>query len=329
MRVLVTGGAGYIGSVTAQALLDAGHSVVIIDNLSTGHQSLLPPDATFIEGSVGDDAIVRAAISNGTDGVKGVPGVDACIHFAASIEAGESMRHPERFFANNTAQTLQLLQSLTEAGVQRFVFSSTAAVYGDPEQVPLREDARLQPTNAYGETKLLVERALPWFASQRGLRYAALRYFNASGATASRGETHDPESHLIPLVLRVALGLADEALIFGDDYPTPDGTCIRDYIHVADLADAHLRAVTALETSPTIVCNLGNGRGFSVLEVIDACRRASGHPIPARVVPRRAGDPAQLIASSDRARSLLGWTPAYPHLDDIVTSAWRWHTRTI
>jgi UDP-glucose 4-epimerase len=320
LKVLVTGGAGYIGSVTAQALIDAGHQVVILDDLTTGYRELVPAGAQLFEGSVGDRTAVQRALGDG--------GVDACVHFAARIEAGESMRAPEVFFENNTSQTLSLLRTLMEAGVERFVFSSTAAVYGDPVRVPIDENDATDPTNTYGETKLLVERALGWLQRLRGLRYASLRYFNASGATPDRGEMHDPESHLIPLVLRVPQGLADEAVIFGDDYPTPDGTCIRDYIHVADLADAHVRAVDALAEHEKIICNLGNGRGFSVKEVIESCRRATGHPIPTRVAERRPGDSPQLVASSIRAREILGWEPSHPHLDDIVASAWAWHNRT-
>lgn len=316
MRVLVTGGAGYIGSVTADALLRAGHDVVILDNFCTGYHELVPTGARLVEGAVSDHDSVLDAIGDG---------VDACVHFAASIEAGESMRRPEDFFTNNTASTLFLLRSLVHAGVSRFVFSSTAAVYGDPIRTPIDEDHPTDPTNTYGETKLLVERALAWLGRLHDFRYASLRYFNASGATPERGELHDPETHLIPLVLRVALGASTQAKIFGDDYPTPDGTCVRDYIHVADLADAHVRALDALETNESLVCNLGNGRGFSVNEVIESCRRVTGHEIPAEVAARRPGDPATLIASSERARALLGWEPKHPDLDDIVRSAWDWH----
>lgn len=317
MNVLVTGGAGYVGSVTSAALLDAGHRVFVLDDLRGGRAEAVPAGAELMERSITDAAAVRDAIARG---------VDACIHFAGRIEAGESMRRPEEFFTANTAASLQLLRLLVEGGVGQFVFSSTAAVYGDPVRVPIDEDDDLGPTNVYGETKLLVERALPWLQRLRGLRYASLRYFNASGATADRGEVHDPETHLIPLVLGVALGMAPEATIFGDDYPTPDGTCVRDYVHVSDLADAHVLALTALEEHEAITCNLGNGRGFSVREVIDACRRATGHDIPVRIAPRREGDPPMLVASSDRARRLLGWEPRHPDIDDIVASAWRWHS---
>ena len=317
MRVLVTGGAGYIGSVTAAALLAEGHDVVVVDDLRRGHRDLVPDGATFIDADAGrPDQFLQQAGK-----------IDACLHFAAAIEAGESMQVPEAFFTANTATTLHLLQGLVEAGIDRFVLSSTAAVYGDPESVPILEDDSLQPTNAYGESKLLVERALEWLARLRGLRSASLRYFNASGATPERGEDHDPESHLIPIVLQVAAGRRESVSIFGTDYPTRDGTCVRDYIHVSDLADAHVAALHALDDHDRLVCNLGNGTGFTVQEVIDSARRVTGHPIPAVEAPRRPGDPAVLVACSDRAKDVLGWKPAHPDLDDIVSSAWKWHQR--
>jgi UDP-glucose 4-epimerase len=319
MKVLVTGGAGYIGSVTSRALIDAGHTLTVLDDLTTGHADAVAPEARFVEGSVSDAQALREALSEG---------VDACVHFAARIEAGESMRSPERFFSANTAGSLRLLEGLVEAGVGRFVFSSTAAVYGEPRATPIGEDHPLQPTNTYGESKLLVERALPWLHRLRGLRYAVLRYFNASGATEELGERHDPETHLIPLVLAAAVGAAPEALIYGDDYPTRDGTCVRDYVHVADLASAHVRALDALRDHATITCNLGNGRGFTVHEVIEACRRVTGADIRVRVVPRRPGDPPELLSSARRAQQLLKWEPTIPDLEDIVASAWRWSTRT-
>ncbi len=317
LRVLVTGGAGYIGSVTAAALLAQRHDVVIVDDLRRGHRDLVPEGATFLEADAGrpDQFLGQAGP------------IDACLHFAAAIEAGESMQVPEAFFTANTAATLNLLQGLVEAGVQRFVFSSTAAVYGDPESVPILEDDPLRPTNAYGESKLLVERALEWLARLRGFRSASLRYFNASGATPERGEDHDPESHLIPIVLQVAAGRRESVSIYGTDYPTRDGTCVRDYIHVADLAAAHVLALHALADADRLVCNLGNGTGFTVQEVIESARRVTGHPIPAVEAPRRAGDPAVLVADSQRARDVLGWTPAHGDLDEIVASAWEWHQR--
>jgi UDP-glucose 4-epimerase len=252
-------------------------------------------------------------------------GVDACVHFAASIEAGESMQRPEAFFANNTAGTLRLLAALTDAGVQRFVLSSTAAVYGSPERVPIDEDDATEPTNAYGESKLLIERALAWMARLRGMRCVALRYFNASGATMDRGEDHDPETHLIPLILQVAAGRRADIRILGTDYDTVDGTCVRDYVHVDDLADAHVRAVERTGVPDLLVCNLGNGDGFSVRQVIEAARDVTGHAIPSVEAPRRPGDPPTLVGSSARARQHLGWRPQHTDLHEIVASAWRWH----
>lgn len=316
MRVLVTGGAGYIGSVTTASLLARGHQVVVVDDLRNGHRNLIPDGARVVVCDVGEPAGYRDLLGD----------VDACLHFAASIEAGVSMTDPHAFFANNTAGTLRLLQALIDAGVDRFVLSSTAAVYGNPERVPIGEDDPTIPTNAYGASKLLIEQTLTWLAELRGLRYAALRYFNAAGATPERGESHDPETHLIPLVLQVAAGRRDAIAIYGTDYPTPDGTCIRDYIHVADLAEAHVNAVEALDAHPRIVCNLGNGTGFSVRQVIETARAIVDCPIPAREEPRRPGDPPQLVASSGRAGDVLGWRPRYD-LDDIIASAWQWHRR--
>ncbi len=317
MRVLVTGGAGYIGSVTVAQLRDRGHEVVVVDDLRSGHAKLVPAGVPVVEADVAEPDTYRTSLA----------GIDACVHFAASIEAGESMQRPEAFFANNTAGTLRLLAALHDAGVGRFVLSSTAAVYGDPERVPIDEDDATRPTNAYGESKLLIERALAWLARLRGMSCVALRYFNASGATAERGEDHHPETHLIPLVLGVAAGRRADIKIFGTDYDTPDGTCIRDYIHVSDLADAHVQAVERHDRAELLVCNLGNGDGFSVREVIDVARDVTGHPIPSAEAPRRAGDPAILVASSQRARQRLGWQPRHASLHDIVASAWAWHRR--
>jgi UDP-glucose 4-epimerase len=316
MRVLVTGGAGFIGATTSAALLRAGHEVVVLDDLSTGHRDAVPPEAEFVRGDVADRAVVEPVVADG---------IDACIHFAALIEAGESMRHPERFFSVNTAGSAQLLEVLLAHGVGRFVLSSTAAVYGEPERTPISEDAPLVPTNAYGESKLLVERMLDWHHRLHGLRTAALRYFNAAGATPGRGERHDPETHLVPLILQVAAGRRDAISVFGTDYPTPDGTAVRDYVHVADLADAHVLALEALDVHDRLTCNLGNGTGFSVREVIEAARRVTGHPIPAADAERRPGDPASLVASADRARELLGWQPQRRDLDVIVADAWAEH----
>jgi UDP-glucose 4-epimerase len=329
MRILVTGGAGYIGGTVAGLLAQNGHKAVVFDNLSHGRRDLLPAGVDFVEGELAD----RPAIENLFIEAKnqGQP-FDGVLHFAALIEAGESMVHPEQFFRNNTASTLSLLEAILAHGPKRLVFSSTAAVYGEPEEVPIPETARLLPTNAYGESKLLVEHMLSWLNRIHGLHYASLRYFNVAGAPegpngVTRGEAHQPESHLIPLVLDVALGRRASIKIFGEDYPTPDGTCIRDYIHVSDLADAHLLALDALNTHDRLIFNLGNGKGFSVREVIESARRVTGHPIPAEVCPRRAGDPAFLIASSEKAIRELGWKPKYTQLDDIVRTAWIWHQK--
>jgi len=316
LRILVTGGAGYIGGTVAQLLLDHGHQVVIYDNLCHGHRSMLPPGAEFIEGDVADRCALEKTLHTKIDGV---------MHFAALIEAGESMRQPEIYFRNNSASTLSLLEAMLATGVKRLVFSSTAAVYGEPESTPIREDAPLRPTNAYGESKLLVERMLEWLNRIHGFRYASLRYFNVAGAIKGRGEAHEPESHLIPLILDVALGRRANIKIFGKDYPTPDGTCIRDYIHVQDLARAHLMAFNALKERDRLIYNLGNGVGFSVREVIESARRVTGHPIPVVEEPRRPGDPAVLIASSEKIGKELGWKPEYTELDAILKSAWEWH----
>jgi UDP-glucose 4-epimerase len=314
MRILVTGGAGYIGSTTAAALLDSGHEVVVADDLSRGHRDAVPAAARFVE--------VDVTVPDAIDEVVGDGAFDACLHFAALIEAGESMRSPERFFAVNTGGSATLLEALLRHGVERFVLSSTAAVYGEPTRTPIEEDDPLSPTNAYGESKLLIERMLAWHHRIHGLRFAALRYFNAAGGTPDRGERHDPETHLIPLVLQVASGRREQISVFGTDYPTPDGSAVRDYIHVIDLADAHVRAVEQLDDHGSVTCNLGNGRGFSVREVVEAVRRVTGHPVPVEEAPRREGDPAILVASSDRARRLLGWKPQHTDLDGIVADAW-------
>ena len=329
MKILVTGGAGYIGGAVTALLAEKGHEAVVFDNLSHGRRDLLPPGVEFVQGELADrselENIFIAARNQGKP-------FDGVLHFAALIEAGESMLRPELFFRNNTASTLSLLEAILAHGPRRLVFSSTAAVYGEPESVPITEDARLLPTNPYGESKLLVEQMLGWLNRIHGLRYASLRYFNVAGAPegpqgVTRGEAHEPESHLIPLVLDVALGRRNSIKIFGDDYPTPDGTCIRDYIHVSDLADAHLLAFDALETRDRLIFNLGNGRGFSVREVIESARRVTGHPIPAEVHPRRPGDPAVLVASSEKAIRELGWKPKYTQLDEIVRTAWAWHRK--
>lgn len=329
MKILVTGGAGYIGSTVAGLLSEKGHEAVVFDNLSHGRRDLLPAGVEFVEGELADrPALENLFISARTQGQP----FDGVLHFAALIEAGESMVHPEKFFRNNAASTLTLLETMLAHGPRRLVFSSTAAVYGEPESVPIKEDARLLPTNAYGESKLMVEQMLGWLNRIHGLRSASLRYFNVAGAPegpdgVTRGEAHEPESHLIPLILDVALGRRKSIKIFGVDYPTPDGTCIRDYIHVSDLADAHLLALGKLGGEERLIFNLGNGQGFSVREVIESARRVTGHPIPAEVHSRRAGDPAVLVASSEKAIRELDWKPRYTHIDDIVRTAWLWHQK--
>jgi UDP-glucose 4-epimerase len=317
LNILVTGGAGYIGSVVTSALIHAGHKVLVYDNLCHGYRSAVHPAAELVVGEVGDAAGLNAVLGKGS--------FDAVMHFAALIEAGESMQVPEKYFRNNTANTLTLLETLLRHKVKRFVFSSTAALYGEPEHNPICETDPLNPANAYGESKLLVERMLAWFHRVHGLRYASLRYFNAAGAAGELGEAHTPETHLIPLVLQVAQGKREGIAIYGTDYPTPDGTCIRDYVHVVDLAEAHLRALEALGRSSQLIYNLGNGRGFSVREVIEVARRVTGHPIPAMESRRRPGDPAVLVASSEKIQRELHWHPRYADLEDIIRTAWEWH----
>jgi UDP-glucose 4-epimerase len=318
MKVLITGGAGYIGSVVVAELLRTNHEVTVYDDLSHGYRKAVPSAAKFVQGEVADRPKLDSIFSSQP--------IDAVMHFAAFIEAGESMKFPERFFRNNSASTLTLLEAMLAHKIRNFVFSSTAALYGDPENIPIRETDTLKPTNAYGESKLLVERMLDWFHRIHGFRYASLRYFNAAGATAELGEAHQPESHLIPLILQVALGKRDAISIFGTDYPTHDGTCVRDYIHVADLADAHVLALQALDKASQLIFNIGNGRGFSVREVVEVARKVTGHPIPVIEAPRRAGDPATLVASSEIIRD-LGWKPRFAELEQIVSSAWEWHKK--
>jgi UDP-glucose 4-epimerase len=317
VKILVTGGAGYIGGTVTKLLLERGHSVVVYDNLCHARRSMVPSGATFVEGDVADTKRLEEIFSSDT-----FAGV---MHFAALIEAGDSMRKPETYFGNNTAATLGLLQAMLNKNLKKLVFSSTAAVYGEPVSTPILEDAALVPTNPYGESKLLVEQMLSWIHRVHGLRYASLRYFNVAGAIPGRGEAHEPESHIIPLILDVALGRRQSIKIFGQDYPTPDGTCIRDYIHVQDLAEAHLLAFEGLDVRDRMIYNLGNGVGFSVREVVESARRVTGHPIPVDEMPRRPGDPAVLIAGSAKIEKDLGWKPKYTQLDDIVRSAWEWH----
>ncbi|GAB4505786.1 MAG: UDP-glucose 4-epimerase GalE [Anaerolineales bacterium] len=316
MNIFVTGGAGYIGSATAEALLEAGHQVTVYDSLITGHRQAVPQGARFVHASLDDSHALAKALTG--------QAFDAVMHFAAFIEAGESMKEPGRFYQNNLVNSLRLVDACVQAGVKRFVLSSTAAVYRSSDQ-PLTEDSLLEPTNVYGHTKLMVEQTLEWYRQIHNLRYAALRYFNACGALPGRGEAHHPESHIIPLILQVPLGQRPYFSLYGTDYPTPDGTCIRDYIHIADLASAHLLALEALDEHERLIYNIGNGNGYSNLEVIEAARAVTGHPIPVQEAPRRAGDPARLVASSDKIRGELGWQPKHVDLHDILASAWEWH----
>jgi UDP-glucose 4-epimerase len=320
LNVLVAGGAGYIGSATSRALLEAGHEVTVFDNLDTGHRAAVPDGAELLVGDTASPEDLDLAFA--------ARSYDVVMDFAAFIEAGESMDQPARYFRNNTANALTLVEAMLRHDVGRLVFSSSAAVFGDPDRVPVVEEERPEPTNPYGESKLQVERMLAWIGSAHGLRWAALRYFNAAGATSPDcGEDHDPESHLIPLVLGVALGRREAVRVYGTDYPTPDGTCVRDYVHVADLASAHLLAMDSLSTRLSARYNLGNGLGYSVREVVDCARRVTGRALPVVESPRRPGDPAILVASSNAIRADYGWTPRYAGLDSIVASAWEWHAK--
>jgi UDP-glucose 4-epimerase len=312
VRLLVTGGAGYVGSVCAKVLLDQGHQVVIVDDLSTGNADAIPAGAEFIDGDM--VALARDLLPGGS--------FDGVLHFAAKSLVGESVEVPEKYWYGNVVATLDLLEVMRSAGTPRLVFSSTAATYGEPESTPITEQAPTRPTNAYGATKLAIDHAITSYAAAHGLAATSLRYFNVAGAYAGLGERHACETHLIPLVLQVAAGRRAEILVFGSDWPTPDGTCIRDYIHIRDLADAHLLALQHCRPGEHRIYNLGNGTGFSVREVIDSCRRVTGLDIPSRDVQRRAGDPAVLIASSERAVNELGWRPQHTGIDEIVSDAW-------
>ena len=312
MKLLVTGGAGYVGSVCAKVLLEQGHEVVVVDDLSTGNADAVPDGARFVQADM-VDAAPDLLSDESFDGV---------LHFAAKSLVGESVVAPELYWHGNVVKTLQLLEAMRAAGTPRMVFSSTAATYGEPESVPITEDAPTRPTNAYGATKLAIDHAITSYAAAHGLAATSLRYFNVAGAYAGLGERHATETHLIPRVLQVASGKREEILVFGDDWPTPDGTCIRDYIHVRDLADAHVLALQTAQPGSHRIYNLGNGTGFSVREVIACCERVVGTPIAARDVERRAGDPAVLIASSDKAVTELGWQPKHTSLDEIVAAAW-------
>lgn len=321
MAILVLGGAGYIGSHTVYELIDAGRDVVVADNLLTGFRAAVHPKARFYQLDIRDRSALDELFTK--EKIEGV------IHFAASSQVGESMSDPLKYYDNNLHGTMVLLQAMVAHGVDKIVFSSTAATYGEPERVPILETDRTDPTNCYGETKLAMEHMMRWVSRAHGLKYVALRYFNACGAHPSGaiGEAHNPETHLIPLILQVPNGQREKISIFGDDYPTKDGTCIRDYIHVSDLAQAHILALDhLLQGGESDVFNLGNGVGFTVKEVIDVTRAVTGHPIPAETCPRRAGDPAQLIASSKKAVEQLGWKPKYNDLNTIIASAWKWHS---
>ncbi len=316
MKIFVTGGAGYIGSATADALIQAGHSVTVFDSLVTGHRAAVPAEAKFIHASLDDSHALAEALTTTR--------FDAIMHFAAFIEAGESMKDPGKFFRNNFTNSLQLMEIAVQTGVKKIVFSSTAAVYRSSDE-PLTEESPLGPTNVYGHTKLMTEQALEWYRTIHGLHYAALRYFNACGALPGRGEAHQPESHLIPRVLQIALGQAESATIYGTDYPTPDGTCIRDYIHIADLVSAHILALDALDRRDMLTYNVGSGNGFSVREVIETARKVTGHAIPVVESPRRPGDSARLVASPKKIINELGWNPTRTNMQEILSSAWEWH----
>ena len=311
MKLLVTGGAGYVGSVNATRLIESGHEVVVLDDLSTGHEDAVPEGARFVRGDIDD--VIGSVLAEGFDGV---------LHFAAKSLVGESMVDPAKYWQGNVVTSLRLLDAMREHGTPRLVFSSTAATYGEPEEVPISESAPTRPTNTYGASKLAIDHAITSYAAAHGLAAVSLRYFNVAGAHGSVGERHAVETHLIPLVLQVALGQREQIQIYGEDWPTEDGTCVRDYIHVTDLADAHLLALEHATPGEHRIYNLGNGTGFSVKQVIETCREVTGHPIPAAVAPRRAGDPAVLVASSERARTDLGWKPERADLTGIVRDAW-------
>ena len=316
MNVFVTGGAGYIGSICVEEMLNAGHRITVFDNLTEGHRSAVDARASFVLGDLSDQDLITRSIQEAK--------AEAVMHFAANALVGESMTNPGKYFGNNVGNGVKLLNACVAAGVKKFVFSSTCATYGPPDRVPMTEDLPQRPINPYGESKLMFERILQWYQELHGLEFVALRYFNAAGATEQFGEHHRIETHLIPNVLKVALGQATQCEIYGTDYPTPDGTCIRDYIHIVDLAQAHILALAGGRQG---FYNLGNGDGYSVREVIEMCEKVSGQKIPAVEKPRRPGDPPKLVAAADKARRELGWNPKFPKIEDIVTSAWRWHVK--
>ena len=316
MNVFVTGGAGYIGSICTEELLNAGHTVTVFDNLTEGHRSAVDPRAKFVEGCLRDAKLVKQSLLDAK--------ADAIMHFAASALVGESMTDPKKYFHNNLVNALKLADAAVETGVKKFVFSSTCATYGPPDRVPMTEDLPQRPINPYGEAKLMFEKVLLWYREIYKLEFIAFRYFNAAGASEQRGEHHRIETHLIPNVLMVALGQKTHVEIYGTDYPTPDGTCIRDYIHIKDLAQAH---ILGLQPGKTGFYNLGNGDGYSVKQVIEMCEKITGKKIPAIEKPRRAGDPPRLVAAANKACTELGWKPQYPKIEDIVKTAWAWHVQ--
>jgi UDP-glucose 4-epimerase len=321
MRILVTGGAGYIGSVLADVLIDLGHEVTVFDNLSRGHRDAVPPGATFIEGDLAERGAILSVLRTRE--------IEAVVHMAGDALVGESMENPGKYYRTNVIAGLTLLEAMRDSDARTIVFSSTCAVYGTPERLPLVETMPTQPVNPYGDSKLAFEKALSWFQLAHGFRVASLRYFNAAGAGPRRGERHEPETHLIPIVLEAAAGKREHVSIFGNDYPTRDGTCVRDYIHVLDLADVHILALEMLARSESrmTIYNLGcGGEGHSNKEVVECARRVTGRPIPISFAPRRAGDPPILVASSAKARSELGWTPKRERLEEIIESAWKWHS---
>jgi UDP-glucose 4-epimerase len=318
VKILVTGGAGYIGSITTAELIAAGHEALVFDNLYQGHAEAVHPEATFVQGDLGDRAAIARLFAEHRN-------IDGIMHFASYTLVGESMEKPLLYLRDNLVNAANLLEVAVEHGVGRFILSSTANLFDAPEKMPIAENERIIPGSPYGESKFFIERLLYWFERIYGLKHACLRYFNAAGDTPGRGEDHDPETHIIPLVLQVALGQREAVTIFGDDYPTSDGTCIRDYVHVVDLAQAHILAMQAIGDIGSRKYNLGNGNGYSIREVIETARNVTGHPIPTRIGPRRPGDPAILIASSETLRRELGWQPRYPDLESIIRSAWQWH----
>jgi UDP-glucose 4-epimerase len=320
MGVLVTGGAGYIGSVTVEHLIARGEKVVVLDNLVYGHRAAVSEDVSFYEGNIGDKELVARILSEHE--------VDSCMHFSAYAYVGESVEQPAKYFQNNFVETLHLLDALRAGDVKHFIFSSTCATYGVPQRIPIDERHPQWPINPYGWSKLMVEQALDAYDTAYGLKYVALRYFNAAGASETHGEDHDPETHLIPLVLKAALGKIPKVSVFGNDYDTPDGTAVRDYIHVSDLSSAHLLALDRLRSGKDSECiNLGNGNGYSVKQVIETAKKVTGRDVPFENAPRRAGDPPQLVGDSQKAREVLGWKPQFAELEKIIESAWRWHQR--